>query len=82
MARKCMFTGKRTTSGRTICRKGMAKKKGGVGKKITGINKRKFKPNIQTVRVDTGGGVKRVKVCTKYLRSGKLAKPSLVKKQK
>ncbi|MCK5473004.1 MAG: 50S ribosomal protein L28, partial [Planctomycetes bacterium] len=47
MSRVCFFTGKRTTSGNSISRRGKAKHLGGVGKKITGITKRKFKPNIQ-----------------------------------
>ena len=75
MSRKCDFCGKGTASGRSIVRKGLAKAKGGVGLKTTGITKRTFKPNIQRVRAVVGGSVKRVKVCTKCLRSGKVIKP-------
>ena len=75
MSRKCDFCGKGTVSGRSIIRKGLAKAKGGVGLKTTGITKRTFKSNIQRVRAVVGGSVKRVKVCTKCLRSGKVTKP-------
>ena len=47
MSRVCQFTGKRTIAGRSIARRGKAKYLGGVGRKITGVTKRKFKPNIQ-----------------------------------
>ena len=72
MSRRCQFTGKSTSAGRKISRRGLAKCKGGVGKKTTGITKRKFKPNIQKVRINTGGGVRRVKVCAKFLQRNML----------
>lgn len=81
MSRVCEYCGKKTTSGRTIARRGMAKKKGGIGKKTTGINKRKFKPNIQKIKIGHGGGAKRVKICTKCLRTGIVQKPSLIKQK-
>ena len=80
MARVCEFCEKRTVAGRSICRHGLAKKKGGVGKNITGISKRKFKPNIQKIRIYENGGVRRVKICTKCLKAGKIVKPPLTKK--
>ncbi len=76
MARVCEMCGKRTKSGGQIARRGLPKKKGGVGLRITGHSLRKFKPNIQKVRVLVDGKVKRVKVCTRCLRGGKLTKPS------
>jgi len=36
MPRVCAISGKRTTIGRQYSRRGLAKKKGGVGKKING----------------------------------------------
>lgn len=33
---------------------------------------RTWKPNIQSVRINDNGQVKRVKVCTKCLKSGKV----------
>ena len=75
MSRVCHFTGKRTTAGRSISRRGKAKKHGGVGKKVTGISKRKFKPNIQKVRAIVDGKVCRLKVSAKAIRMGLVVKP-------
>ena len=75
MSRVCHFTGKRTRAGSTIARRGKAKKHGGVGKRVTGITKRKFKPNIQRVRALVDGKVCRIKVSTKAIRMGLVQKP-------
>ncbi len=75
MARVCSFCGKHTASGGIIARRGLPKKKGGVGLRITGRTKRKFKPNIQRVRALIQGEVRRVKICTRCLKSGKITKP-------
>jgi large subunit ribosomal protein L28 len=75
MSRVCYFTGKRTTAGNTIARRGRAKKHGGVGKKVTGITKRKFKPNIQRVRALIDGKICRIKVSVKAIRMGLVQKP-------
>lgn len=75
MSRVCHFTGKRTVSGRSISRRGKAKKHGGVGKKVTGVSKRKFKPNIQKVRAVVDGKVCRIKVSAKAIRMGLVVKP-------
>jgi len=75
MSRVCYFTGRRTVAGRSIARRGKAKCKGGVGKKTTGITKRKFKPNIQRVRAVIDGTVTRVKVSAKAMRMGLVVKP-------
>ena len=75
MSRVCCFTGKRTISGRSISRRGKAKHLGGVGKKVTGITKRKFKPNIQKVRAIVDGKICRIKVSAKAIRMGLVIKP-------
>ena len=75
MPRICHFTGKKTTFGRKKTTRGKAKYLGGVGTKITGISKRKFKPNIQTVRALVDGQVKRIKVSTKAIKMGLVVKP-------
>lgn len=75
MSRVCHFTGKRTKAGQSIARRGKAKKHGGVGKKVTGITKRKFKPNIQKVRAIVDGKVCRIKVSAKAIRMGLVVKP-------
>jgi len=76
MARVCEFCGKGTVTGGTIARRGLPKKKGGVGLRITGRSKRTFKPNIQRVRAVVNGEVSRVKICTRCLKSGKIKKPA------
>jgi large subunit ribosomal protein L28 len=75
MSRVCFFTGKKTSAGRSISRRGKAKRQGGVGKKVTGITKRKFKPNIQKVRAVIDGRVCRIKVSAKAIRMGLVQKP-------
>ena len=75
MSRKCYFTGKRTIAGNTISRRGKAKHLGGVGRKVTGITKRKFKPNIQKVRAVIDGKVCRIKVSAKAIHMGLVQKP-------
>lgn len=75
MARECAVTGKKTIVGRRIVRKGLAKKKGGIGLHVTSSTKRTFKPNLQRVKVRTEDGtVKRVWVSAKAIRSGAVKK--------
>ena len=76
MSRHCVFTGKRTVAGRSIARRGKAKYLGGVGRKVTGISKRKFKPNIQKVRAIIDGKVCRIRVSAKAIRCGLIVKPA------
>lgn len=72
---KCAVTGKGTTSGRRIVRKGLSKMKGGIGLHVTSATKRKFKANLQRVRVrDENGAVKRVWVSAKAIRDGSITK--------
>lgn len=75
MPRVCYFTGKKTTTGRQYTHRGKAKYLGGVGTKVTGKTKRKFKPNIQKVRALIEGKVVRLKVSTKAIRMGMIVKP-------
>lgn len=71
MARVCQSTGKRTRSGGSIARRGLPKKVGGIGLNITGHTKRKFKPNIQKVRVVMPDGtVERLRLSTKVIKTG------------
>lgn len=75
MARQCEICGKGPSTGNTISRRGKAKYLGGVGRKVTGISKRQFKPNLQKLKVVISGTVRRMKVCTQCLRSGKVQRP-------
>lgn len=74
MSRVCEICGKGPIAGRSIARRGLAKKKGGVGKKITGITKRRFLPNLQKVHVIINGVSQRIKICTSCLKAGKVEK--------
>ena len=41
------------------------------------LTRRRWDPNIQRVRALVEGTVRRIKVCTECMRSGKVAKPTL-----
>ncbi|MBK8270754.1 MAG: 50S ribosomal protein L28 [Planctomycetes bacterium] len=71
-----LFHGKKTKAGRQYAHRGKAKYLGGVGTKVTGKTKRKFKPNIQKVRALIDGRIVRVKVSTKAIRMGLIVKPA------
>ncbi len=74
MSRICEICGKAPVAGKTIARRGMAKKKGGAGRKITGTSRRRFLPNLKRIKVIMDGGKKRVRVCSSCLKSGKIVK--------
>lgn len=75
MARECSICGKGSQVGNSVETRGKAKYLGGVGTKITGITRRKFKPNLQRVRVALPeGGNKRKLVCVQCIRSGAIRK--------
>jgi large subunit ribosomal protein L28 len=40
------------------------------------VTHRRFNPNLRTVRAVNGGVQRKLKVCTRCLRSGKVVKPS------
>ena len=75
MSRVCYFTGKRTKAGRSYSRRGKAKYLGGVGRKVTGKTKRKFKANMQRVRAVVDGKVVKINVSAKAIRNGMIVKP-------
>ncbi len=75
MSRVCELTGKKTIFGNSVARRGKAKYLGGVGRKTTGITRRKFKPNIQKVRAVVNGKVTRIRVSAKAIRMGLITKP-------
>ena len=74
MSRQCLYTGKRVSFGNKISRRGKAKYLGGVGRKVTGITRRKFKPNIQKVHAIVDGKVTRIRVSTKAIKMGLVTK--------
>lgn len=50
MPRMCQVTGRKPSSGRSYALRGIAKKKKGIGLKITGITNRRFQPNLKKKR--------------------------------
>ncbi|MDP8298652.1 MAG: 50S ribosomal protein L28 [Candidatus Tantalella remota] len=74
MSKECYICGKKPTSGRTIARRGMAKSKGGVGQRVTGTTLRRFSPNIQPVHAIIDGKKKKITVCAKCIKAGKVKK--------
>lgn len=79
MGKKCFYTGKKAGKGNRVQTRGKAKRLGGVGTKVTGITRRKFKPNLQRVRAVVDGKVKRIWVSTQAIRTGLVQKPVINK---
>ncbi len=75
MSRRCEICKKKAITGNTIARRGLPKKKGGIGLKTTGITKRKFFPNLQSKKIIIDGKMKKALVCAKCIKSGKLILP-------
>ena len=61
MARTCDICSKGPSTGNTVSH-------------ANNRTRRRWKPNLQSVRAKVGGGVKRLLVCTRCIRSGKVAK--------
>jgi len=74
MSNTCAICGKGRVEGGSITRRGLAKKKGGIGMHVVKNYKRTFMPNIQTVKAKTEHGTKKINVCVSCIRSGKIEK--------
>ena len=61
MAKRCEVCGKGPVVGRTVSH-------------AHNVGPRRFLPNLQTVRALISGATKRIRVCTRCLRSGKVTK--------
>ena len=61
MAKQCELCGKSTVFGRNISH-------------AHNVTSRTWEPNLQRVRAVVGGGVRRIRVCTRCLRSGMVVK--------
>jgi large subunit ribosomal protein L28 len=73
MGRKCEVSGKTISFGNRVTTRGKAKYLGGVGTKTTGISRRKFVPNLQTIRIWLPNGkTQRVRVATSVIRGGQI----------
>ena len=74
MSRKCEICGKGPMIGNTIARRGLAKRKNGAGRKITGVTRVWRYPNLQDVKVVINKTPKKISVCAKCLKKGDLEK--------
>lgn len=63
------------TIGNSLSQRGKPKYLGGNGRKTTGITRRKFKKNLQSIRVIEDGKVVRRKVPVSMIRLGMIEKP-------
>ena len=61
MAQCCEVCGKAPVAGRKVSH-------------ANNVSLRQFKPNLRPVRAATPGGSKRMRVCTRCIRSGKVSK--------
>jgi large subunit ribosomal protein L28 len=75
MPGRCSYCEKAPVTGKKYVHRGVAKYKGGIGRKVTGKTKRWFRPNLQHLKVvETNGHVHRAWVCTKCIKSGRINK--------
>ncbi len=74
MAKICDICGKGPRTGNRIIRKGLPKKKGGIGLHTTGVTRRRFLPNLQKIRISLEGSVRSSLVCASCLKKGKVVK--------
>ena len=51
MPKRCQVTGRVSVRGNSYAIRGIAKKKKGIGLKVTGVTKRRFKPNLVKKRL-------------------------------
>ena len=61
MSKQCEICGKKPVVGRTISH-------------AHNVRPRRFEPNLQRVRAMINGGVRRIRVCSRCLRSNKVTK--------
>jgi large subunit ribosomal protein L28 len=69
MAKVCEICGKKPVFGNSISH-------------AHNITKRRWNPNLQTVRANVDGTVKKIKVCTSCIKAGKVQKVTRYKKPK
>ena len=74
MSNVCEICGKGRTVGGSITRRGLAKKKGGIGMHVVKNARRVFKPNLQVIKIKDRGTVRTAKVCAACIRAGRIQK--------
>ena len=58
MGMQCAVCQKKPNGGWQYTHRGKAKYLGGVGRKVTGKTRRKFKPNLQRIKIDDNGTIR------------------------
>ncbi len=74
MPKTCEICGKGAIPGIKYKRRGAIKRTGGAGAKIVGKTLRRFLPNLQKIKVNLKGTIKRINVCTSCIQAGKIIK--------
>jgi len=74
MAKCCEICDKGSMPGVKYKRRGQIKRTGGAGSKIVGKTLRRFRPNLQRIKVNLKGTIKRILVCTSCIKAGKIVK--------
>jgi len=74
MAKICVICKKGPMPGVKYKRRGQIKRTGGAGSKIVGKTLRRFLPNLQRIKINIAGTIKRVDVCTSCISAGKILK--------
>lgn len=74
MLKICALCGKKPVAGKVLVRKGLAKKKGGTGSKVSRRTARQFLPNLQKMRIKINGHPKKVYVCTQCIKKGDIVR--------
>lgn len=73
MSKRCVICGKGPMVSLAVKRTG-SKLRSGKKRYITGKSKRRQLPNLQKVKLDINGTIKRVRVCSRCLSSSKVKK--------
>lgn len=74
MGKACVICNKSGIPGAKYKRRGQIKRTGGAGSKIVGKSLRRFLPNLQRIKINLQGTVRRVYVCTSCISAGKILK--------
>lgn len=74
MSKICTICLKGAIPGMKYKRRGQIKRTGGAGSKIVGKSLRRFFPNLQKIKINLQGTIKKVKVCTSCISGGKIVK--------
>lgn len=74
MPKQCVICKKGPNPGAKYKRRGQIKRTGGAGSKIVGKSLRRFLPNLQHIKINQNGTVRRVNVCVSCITAGKIQK--------